>query len=187
MYIVLSFLTVCRDLMNMCVFSRHHPSVWEFVPWGQLWALLPDLYCQMQMWLKDQSRQNHQQNICLQSTLFMKAKSKNSPFCFSGGPMCNNPKRGWDLSIFRFRSPPAYVFWYFTFWLFLFQKSSSSLVRGAATRNAPVADTSVASCVVWWVFSDSASVVYRFYIAQTPGIEQIDVRSGKRAETMLVL
>lgn len=46
----------------------------------------------------------------------------------------------------------------FKSWLLSLQRSSSSLARSAATRSAPVADTSVGSFVVWWVFIESGSV-----------------------------
>lgn len=60
------------------------------------------------------------------------------------------------------RTPPAIS--RLTLSIPLFQKSSSSLVRSAATRNAPAADTSAASCVVWWVFTDGNFIRSQLYI-----------------------
>lgn len=52
-----------RQWNCLCYVFRHHPSVWEVVPWGQLWALLPDLCPQMQVWHQDQGRRKHQQDV----------------------------------------------------------------------------------------------------------------------------
>lgn len=89
-------------------------------------------------------------------------------FCFSGGSMCHDPKRRWDLSPSRCNWIPwtlhlPHLLSAFNFWLLLFQISSSSLVRSAATRNGRVADTSVASCVVLWVLYS------RLYSPKTSG------------------